>query len=290
MRLASNKLKDILGFYYTELAPLYDRAEIEALLRLILEHYLGYTHSDILIKSEENLNQSDLLKLYDCAKALKKNIPLQYILGEAWFYNLKFWVNPHVLIPRPETEELVELILDQNKAITSFLDIGTGSGCIPVSLKKHLPDTHAHACDISVPALDVARLNASRLQSPVRFFEADVLDTASFLRSIYMPFEVIVSNPPYIMPSEKKIMSPHVIGQEPDLALFVEGSDPIVFYKKIVDACGFALQTKGRLYFELNPITAGEVMAYSLASDLFEKVEVIDDLSGKARFFIGIRK
>src|SRR5690349_22408687 len=138
MRIAGNKVNHIIGFFHSELASVYEPGEIDAMMFTALQKYLGFTRTDVLRRSEENLNQSDLLKLYDCVKDLKKQIPLQYILKEAWFYNLKFYVNKHVLIPRPETEELVDLIIKENKNAKSFLDLGTGSGCIPISIKKNI--------------------------------------------------------------------------------------------------------------------------------------------------------
>ena len=283
MRVASNKLRDMIGFYHQELAAIYDKNEIDALAGLAIEHYLGYSATELLRRLDSNVNQSTLIKLYDCAKALKQNRPLQYILGQAWFYGIPFLVNEQVLIPRPETEELVELILSENPAPASFLDIGTGSGCIPVALKKNRPQSRVSAADISPGALGVARENAKRQQAGVSFFEADVLNTDAFAKAIGGPFEVIVSNPPYIQLSEKGAMSAHVTGQEPDLALFVNGADPIIFYKKIIDVCE-KLLPQGRLYFELNPLTAESVREYALSSRLFSQVQLVTDMSGNTRF------
>jgi release factor glutamine methyltransferase len=290
MRVASNKLKDIIGFYQQELSGVYSKNEIDALAGLAIAHYLGYSNTELLRRLDSNVNQSALIKLYDCAKALKQNRPLQYILGEAWFYGLSFRVNEQVLIPRPETEELVELILKENLSPGSFLDIGTGSGCIPVTLKKHQPQSQVNAADISTGALEVARENAGRHQTDISFFEADVLTTGSFVKAVGGPFEVMVSNPPYIQLSEKAAMSPHVADQEPDLALFVNGTDPIVFYKKIIDLCAELLLPQGRLYFELNPLTAEAVKEYAEHSQLFAQVQLVKDMSGNTRFLKGVRR
>lgn len=290
MRLASNKLKDILGFYDTELASVYEKSEREAMATLAVEHYLGLSRSEQLINRESNVNQSDLIRLYDCAKALKQLVPLQYILGEAWFYNLKFRVTPQVLIPRPETEELVDLILKENLSASSFLDIGTGSGCIPVTIKKHHPASHVCACDISTGALAVARSNAQWHQSAVEFYEANVLDRSTFLKKLAGPFEVMISNPPYIRLSEKAAMAPQVKEHEPGMALFVQGEDDILFYRKIIDLCRPLLEPKGRLYFELNPLTAEDVKAYALNAALFSQVQLLKDLSGKTRFLKAVKR
>lgn len=285
MRIASNKFKDMAAFYHRELDGLFDAEEIDALLAAATEHYLGWPRRELNAKAEVNINQSDLLLLYDCGKALKTGMPLQYILGETWFYDLKFKVGPEVLIPRPETEELVDRIIKENKNASSFLDIGTGSGCIPVSIKKNLPVAKVGACDISEAALRVAAGNALSNKTDVEFFRADVLKTADFLLKTNGPLDVIISNPPYIGISEKKDMATQVLAHEPHLALFVEDNDTIVFYKRIIDVCKMLLTKNGKLYFELNPLTAEEVKNYALGSGVFTKAELLKDMSGKVRFF-----
>lgn len=290
MRVASNKLKDILDFYYSELLGTYDRDEIEAIISIAVHHYLGFSKTEIIKKANDNINQSDLLKLYDCCKELKKNIPLQYILAEAWFYHLKFKVNNHVLIPRPETEELVDLILKEDTKPVSLLDIGCGSGCIPVALKKNLQNTTVSACDISKEALVVAKENARLNDTDIHFFEADVLNTRFFVKKTEQAFDCIVSNPPYIKKKEAQSMTKQVLDHEPHLALFVEEEDEIIFYKKIIDLCKMELSSGGKLYFELNPLTAHDVLAYANESGLFATCALIMDMSGKQRFFRGIRK
>ena len=284
MRLPSNSLKDLISFYHSELQFNYDYSEIEAIINLVLEHYLGFSKTDVLKKKNENINQSDLLKLYFCCKDLKKNIPVQYILQEAWFYNLKFYVNKHVLIPRPETEELVDHILKENKNAKTYLDVGTGSGCIPVTIKKNNLLNSVYACDISTDALAVAKKNATLNKTEIIFFLADALNTEQLLQKTETNFDVIISNPPYIKYSEKELMTPSVLDNEPHLALFVEGDDTIIFYKKIIDLCKYKLNNNGKLYFEVNPLTADNVKEYSLKSKLFKKVELLKDLSGKVRF------
>jgi release factor glutamine methyltransferase len=290
MRIAGNKLKHIIDFFFTELDPIYPREEIEAMVHTAVFHFLGYSKTDVLQEAEENINQSDLLKLYDCCKALKKHIPLQYILGETWFYNLKLYVNKHVLIPRPETEELVDLILKENKTVAAVLDVGTGSGCIPISLKKNLQDAQVYACDISRKALDLAKKNAALNNMEIHFFEADVLLKKEILEKTGEKFDLIVSNPPYIKEDEKAHMKNNVLDHEPHLALFVEGEDPIIFYKKIIDLCSTSLNRKGKLYFELNPSTAKAVDNYAGESKLFSTTEMIKDMSGSLRFFKAIKK
>ncbi|WP_317898398.1 peptide chain release factor N(5)-glutamine methyltransferase [Aurantibacillus circumpalustris] len=284
MRISGNKLKHLVDFFQSELRGIYPDSEIEAMMLFAMESILGYSKTETYQKLEENINQSDLLKLYDCAKDLKKHIPLQYILGETWFYNLKFKVNKHVLIPRPETEELVELVLKENKGNLSILDIGTGSGCIPITLKNNLKESAVSACDISKDALDLAKKNAELNETTIDFFATDILKN-----QINNQFDIIISNPPYIKEKEKELMEKNVLDHEPHLALFVKGEDSIIFYKKIIDLCSTSLSKKGKLYFELNPLTAEAVEEYAKNSNLFENTHLIKDMSGALRFFKGIK-
>lgn len=289
MRLASNSLKHLIAFYHSELNSIYESSEIDSILHLVLEHYLGYSKTELVTKKNENLNQSDLLKLYFCCKELKKSTPIQYILKEAWFYNLKFFVNSQVLIPRPETEELVDIILKETTSCFSFLDIGTGSGCIPISIKNHIKNSQIYACDISKKALEVARKNARAINTDLTFIEVDILNDLEVEKKITETFDVIISNPPYIKQDEKNSLSGHVINYEPDLALFVNGSDNIIFYKKIIDLCQTKLNTKGKLYFELNPLTAENVLQYAKESKQFSTTELIKDMSGNVRFLRAVK-
>jgi release factor glutamine methyltransferase len=286
MRIASNKLQDLLDFYHTELFSIYEPGELNAVIQLVCKYYLGFSAADIISKKQENLNQSDVLKLYDCCKDLKKNIPLQYILGETEFYRSIFKVNPSVLIPRPETEELVELILkdckELNESSLDILDIGTGSGCIPVSIKKELPEANVSAIDISQEALQVAQQNALLNKAAILFSCCDILKPdAEYVLDTY---DVIVSNPPYIAKQEASQMHERVKSNEPALALFVEDADTTIFYKRITDLCKKHLNPGGHLYFELNPLFANEVKRYAEKSNLFGSVILIDDLSGNTRF------
>ncbi len=284
MRLPNNSLSALIAFYHSELNSNYEESEIDAIVDLVLEHYLNYSKTDIIVKRNENINQSDLLKLYFCCKELKNNTPIQYVLKEAWFYNLKFYVNQHVLIPRPETEELVDVILKENKEALSFLDIGTGSGCIPIAIKKNIDKSNVYACDISSEALIVAKKNAELNKTPVTFLEVDILNTKEVEERITSSFDVIISNPPYIKFDEKDQLSKNVTDNEPHLALFVNGADDILFYKKIIDLCQQKLNSGGKLYFELNPLTANDVLLYANNSQLFKHVELVKDMSGKMRF------
>lgn len=277
-------------FWHRELDKLYGADETAALLAVAAEHYLGWSRNELYLKTGNNLNQSDVILLYDCAKALKEGRPLQYVLGEAWFLDLKLKVNPDVLIPRPETEELVDRILKEEVKARSFLDIGTGSGCIPVAIKHALPAAEVKACDISPDALNLAHENALRHHTKIDFVLADALNINGLTAAIGPAVEVIVSNPPYIQKSEQESMSQNVLDHEPHQALFVEGTDPVLFYRRITDACQTLLLPGGRLYFELNPLTAEVVRLYALDSGLFSNVILLMDLSGKQRFLKAQKK
>lgn len=313
MKIASNKLCDLYRYYQNELHHLYSAEELYAQFELVCEAHLNYSKQEVKNHFQENVNQSELLKIYDACKELKKGIPIQYILKQTYFYDSFFYVTPAVLIPRPETEELVHLIikdyrlqitdseleiadsLNKNDANQSeiynlkseifFLDIGTGSGCIPITLKKHIPHSIVSAIDISVDALDVARKNAINHQVEIQFIQQDVLNTISLNHNIQQLFDIIVSNPPYVLDSEKASMESHVLLHEPHLALFVEDTDPIIFYKRIIDFCQNNLKPKGFLYFELNPLHAKTVYNYAIESKLFTFTEILTDISGKQRFF-----
>lgn len=286
MRIASNKLQDLITFYNTELSSNYEQSEINVIVQQACQHYLGFSASDITLRKNENLNQSDVLKLYDCCKDLKKNIPLQYILGEAFFYGLTFKVNSCVLIPRPETEELVELILNDckqlNETTLDILDIGTGSGCIPVTIKNKLPEANVSAIDISEEALQVAQQNALLNKTTILFNKCDILKPdATYVLDTY---DIIVSNPPYIAKEEAAQMHERVKNNEPHLALFVENNDATLFYKRIIELCETHLNPSGTLYFELNPLFAENVKHYAQESNLFVNINLIPDLSGHIRF------
>lgn len=288
MKVRSNKIKDILDYYFSQLNILYDELEIEAIVKTVFEHYLGIKRSEINLRLNENINQSDLIKIYDCCEALKTGKPVQYVLNEAWFYNLKLYVNEKVLIPRQETEELVTIIVKENPKAASVLDIGTGSGCIPVAVKSVLGHAEVSACDVDKDALLVAKKNAELNNVQVNFFETNILEELEW-HDIKGKYEVIVSNPPYIKHSEAVTLHKNVIDFEPHKALFVDGDDDIIFYKKIIGLCKHKLKTGGRLYFELNPLTAVMVHDYAVHSGLFTAVEMAHDMSGNARFLKAIR-
>ncbi len=286
MRVAGNKVKHLVSFFHSELDKLYSNSEIDELAFRVFEHFLSFKKEEMNSRAEEGLNQSELLLIYDAIKDLTTAKPLQYVLGETYFYKHNFFVNEHVLIPRPETEELVEMIINENKEfLGNILDLGTGSGCIPISLKCAFSKARVEACDISDEALTLAKKNAERNNVAVRFFNANILH----LPSSIIHNDIIVSNPPYIKHSESDQIHDNVKKYEPHLALFVEGNDAIIFYKKIIDMCEEHLNTKGKLYFELNPLTAQEVKAYAMAKKIFSEINLKKDLSGNIRFLKATR-
>ena len=291
MKIATNKLSDLYEFYKTELSLIYDEGELYSIFELVCEKYLNYSKSQVTYHFEENINQSNLINIYNAGVELKKGTPIQYILKEAFFYDLIFNVSNAVLIPRPETEELVDLIIKSqianNPKPIAILDIGTGSGCIPITLKKHLPQAKVFGIDISEQALEVAKSNAIKNDVDVKFIKEDILSNFLILKS---NFSIIVSNPPYVLNSEAQQMDARVLEHEPHLALFVEDNDPIIFYKRIIDLCDKYLEEKGWLFFELNPMYAIDVKNYANDSKIFNFTEILSDMSGKQRFLKAQKK
>jgi release factor glutamine methyltransferase len=227
------------------------------------------------------------------ARALEEllnNKPLQYVLGKARFLEAEFIVNQHVLIPRPETEELTKIVIDElDSQIDSFnypmklIDIGTGSGCIAITLKNHFPEFSVVGLDKSDETLEVARMNAANLKAEVSFWHADLFDPEA-VDGIYL-FDVIVSNPPYVLESEKKQMHPNVYQYEPAGALFVPDSDPLIYYKAIAEFSAINLRPNGYLFLEINEKFGDQVKSLFLNAG-FINVEIRQDLSGKDRFLI----
>jgi len=281
MQIASNKIKDVVRFFREQLQGIYDAEEIESFIGLCFDDYMGLKRVDIVINGERTMSESDLLKFNFAIKDLKKEKPIQQILGKADFYGLKFFVNEHVLIPRPETEELVDLIIKENKdSIPTIMDIGTGSGCIPISLKKNISNALVSSMDVSEKALEVAKNNAELNKVEINFIQDDILNPS--INIIPNSFDIIVSNPPYIRISEKEEMRKNVLEHEPHIALFVYDNDPLLFYKKIADVALSVLKPDGKIYFEINE-NFGTECKQMLENKGFKNVVLIKDLSNKNR-------
>lgn len=284
MKISSNKVSSVISFFREELAGIYPTEEIEQFVFLAFNEFLGFKRVDLTMKANETMSESDLLKFNFAVKELKKHKPIQYILGSTEFYGIKLKVNEHVLIPRPETEELVEFILSELQVSNSqlnVLDIGTGSGCIAIALKKKIPSAKVYALDVSEEALLVAKENARINNVEINFICQDI-----FAPSITHSFDGIVSNPPYIRISEKDKMSKNVLNYEPHLALFVNDNDPLLFYRKITDFSLNHLNPHGKLYFEINEAFGGNVK-YLMEKKYFKNVIVKKDLCGKDRMVRG---
>lgn len=270
-------------FLSAKLKPVYEHREAVAITNWVLEELTGLQKSERLVHKEKALTaeQESLLKEY-CAQ-LQGHKPLQYILGHTSFMKMDFFVNESVLIPRPETEELVDWIVqsirDRNKKY-HILDIGTGSGIIAVSIKKLLPLAEVQATDVSISALNIARKNAATNQTDIHFQQADILNENTW--QAFTVFDIIVSNPPYVRLSEKNEMDNHVLNYEPHLALFVDDEDPLLFYDKIARFARMHLNDKGLLYFEINE-SLGDQTVQLLEQNGFSEVILKKDFQGKDR-------
>lgn len=267
------------------LCDIYPLQELKSLTMMIWCDLLGMDALDIYLGKDINLSESKRHELENILQRLRKNEPIQYIRGVANFLSRPFYVAPGVLIPRPETEELVELIIHENELdAPRILDVGTGSGCIAVSLSLDIPHARVTAWDVSDEALDIARRNKEALNAAVSFEKRDVFADADRQEKsgVQEAFEVIVSNPPYVTESEKEAMEPNVLDWEPGLALFVPDNDPLRFYRRIA-VLGRALLTPGgKLYFEINRRYGVQTVSM-LAGLGYRNPRVIKDISGNDR-------
>ena len=278
------KLEELKQYIKKELTPVYESYEVEAFLYRLTDFRLGLNRIDFVLKSDTTVSEEDVQFFEKAIVELKTEKPIQYILGETDFYGLNFKVTPDTLIPRPETEELVDWILKDEKTANSILDIGTGTGCIPVSLAKNMPNTKVSAVDVSKEALLVAKENAEQNKVEVAFVEQNILKHSLIEEShtLNNKFDVIVSNPPYVRELEKYEIKKNVLAYEPHLALFVEDTDALLFYREIAKYALTHLTKNGSLYFEINQYLGQETVG--LLQDLgFSQVELRKDLSGNDR-------
>ena len=279
-------LKEIKNIYHNELDPIYPKEEVDSFFYLTIAHYLGMERFVLALQPNLTLSKNEEQPLFEVLAKLRLEKPIQYILGSANFMDMDFKVNEAVLIPRPETEELVRWVLedyrmDGNKEI-SILDIGTGSGCIAISLAKNIKRAKVYGLDISKKALEVAMENAAMNKVEVAFIQADILKTELFKEKV----DVIVSNPPYVRMLEKEQLKPNVIDNEPELALFVPDKDPLVFYRTIIAFAKKNLNPGGSLYLEINQYLGKETK--TLLENDFIDVELRKDLFGNDRMLKGV--
>lgn len=275
-------LKEILSTFKIQLKDIYDDSEILSIFYVVAEDITGLQRFQLLADQDISNNLFDNQKFIEVIEELKRGVPLQYILGSCYFYGLKLKVNPSVLIPRPETEELVHWIVENIKsnihtAPGNILDIGTGSGCIAIALKLSVNDHNVSALDVSDIALQTAMNNAKDHHADIKFVLADIREYESEEQ-----FDIIVSNPPYITMAEKNDMHTNVVNNEPHLALFVRDENPLEFYEAIARYASKALKPTGSLFFEINELFGKETQAM-LERFAFKNVQVKKDMQGKDR-------
>jgi release factor glutamine methyltransferase len=283
----NNLLIALKSGYIKMLSEKYGLDESKQLLDILIESFFGYSRIGMALDPEIRLSESEIIKLHKAVKALLANKPVQYITGKSRFLDLTLSVNESVLIPRPETEELVNLIIQNEKtAGLHVIDIGTGSGCIALALQKHLPNPKITAIDISGNALELAEINSSKNGLDIDFRQMDILNWDSF--PSLGKFDLVVSNPPYVTESDKMHMQKNVLDYEPYQALFVSDENPLLFFKAILEFCMLHLRSGGRIYFEINELQGENVL--QLCSNYgFQHGKLHTDIHGKCRFVAAVK-
>lgn len=291
MHIPSNRVSDIERYFHSELDALYGDGEVKMFIRLLFEAFLGWSRAELLTHRCDTVNQSDLLRFHWAAEDLKRFRPIQHIIGWTEFCGCRIEVDRNTLIPRPETEEIVNWTINHFSGFKNqdskirILDLCTGSGCIAIALAKHLPQAQVTAVDISEKALDVARRNASANNVAVDFLQADILSPFTIHNS---QFTLIISNPPYVMDKERAVMQPNVLDWEPAQALFVPDSDPLLFYRAIADIAANHLAPDGILVLEINEQLGYETDAL-FASHGFATT-LHSDFRGKTRMLTATKR
>ena len=286
MGIKIRTIKDIKCFMSEELLGFMPESEIFAILNIILKTRFGFTKLHTLALPESTISRREAYEVLKICRELKTGKPIQYILGETSFYNCTIKLNSSTLIPRPETEELVDLIIKENKGFRGkILDVGTGSGCIAISLSINLPGSSVTGIDISESAIALAKENAVLNKASSVFSIADIfnIDNRQFSYT-----DIIVSNPPYVRVSEKERMDRNVLDFEPHSALFVPDSDPLVYYRAILRLAGTILRQQGKVYFEINE-AMGSLIFEMLKTCGYSRIELIKDINGKERMIKGTR-
>ncbi|MGB0391260.1 MAG: peptide chain release factor N(5)-glutamine methyltransferase [Salibacteraceae bacterium] len=281
MDLSKNTIGGVKQYIAQKLKDLYSESEIAVIQQQLIQKNYGLTAAQQFLEQEKRISESEILKTVFAIREMEKGKPLQYVLGDAEFYGFTFLVNENVLIPRPETEELCSWIIDsvQNKA-ASILDIGTGSGCIPITLKLELPEADITGCDVSSKAMDIAIENAGLNQASVNWLELDILSEDDPFNE--NEFDIIVSNPPYVLEKDKSKMETNVLDFEPHIALFVKDNDPLLFYRVIAEKAKQWLKPEGNLFFEIHESLGKQTL--KLLTELgYVNLELRKDLSGRDR-------
>lgn len=272
---------ELKTYIHQQLSTLYESTEIQSFYFMLLEHYGHYSKATVLVQPENNLPEEVEQNITKSISALQSALPIQYLLGETEFCTYRFFVDENVLIPRPETEELVDWVYNEYKThhnSLKILDIGTGSGAIAITLKKLLSRAEVTAIDVSAGALAIAQRNAKANEAEVNFLQQDILTTSSLTQK----YDVIISNPPYVRFTEKAEMHPNVLRYEPHLALFVPDENPLIFYRKITELAATSLVHNGNLFFEINQYLAKETETL-VRQEGFTQVILKQDLSGNDR-------
>lgn len=282
-------LKNYKTTFLKKLSSLYDEQEIDSFFYIILDKLHGLKRIDLALNPSTVMDGNHLKQWNSIVSDLKVNKPIEYILGETEFYGLQFEVNQNTLIPRPETEELIQLIISNNQITElpnplKILDIGTGSGCIAISLAKNIPNTEVYAIDVSEGALATAQKNAELNKVAINFILTNILDVValSAIHGLDKQFDIIVSNPPYVRNLEKSEIKPNVLEYEPHLALFVDDIDALLFYRKIAELAIKNLNPNGKLYFEINQYLGKETVELVEIFG-FKNVKLIKDIYGNDR-------
>lgn len=276
---------EIVKKFRSSLAGMYEPREIDSLAMIAMEEVTSQERHQVLTQKEQKLTAFQSSQLIKILEELKTGKPIQQITGNTEFYGLQLNVNPFTLIPRPETEELVNIIIKENKNHKGLriLDIGTGSGCMAIALSKFLNNAFVAGIDISTKALEAAKHNAQKNQQGIAFFEMDIANPQQY-KKLDQKFDLIVSNPPYIRESEKRLMHKNVLNFEPAQALFVKDQEPLYFYKCITEFCAIYLKPMGKLYLEINEAMGGRVINLLAETGYFKNPVIIKDMHGKDRF------
>lgn len=288
MEIPSNSVKTVVAYYGGQIATLYPPEEAKAIAWILLAHFFNINRFVLATNPELRLSESELVIFHKACEKILQNIPVQYVTGETEFCGLRFKVDRSVLIPRPETEQLTQIILkDLPIRPIRILDIGVGSGAVAVALKKNRPDCMLYGCDISWEALILARQNAEMNDVAIHFFECDILSDAAVEK--IPEADVVVSNPPYVCESEKASMRANVLQNEPSEALFVPDDDPLLFYRAIAGVASERLSSGGKLFFEINE-RFGNEMKKLLENNGFCNISILKDINEKERFVKGEKK